>query len=88
MSSLRLICITAVAFGSIGVAAADEDGVHPLLTRGVSIDVGIFLPVRELDLSVDGTIGQNERIDFDKSFNLRNTDAVFSGEMAWRFRSN
>ena len=87
MIRLRLIGITALAIVSIDVAVADEEDVHPLMTSGVSLDVGIFLPVRELDLSVDGTIGQNEQIDFDKGLNLRNADAVFSGELAWRFRS-
>ena len=87
MNSLRITVITAVAIASIGVAAANEEDVHPLMTSGISIDAGVFLPVRELDLSVDGTIGQNEEIDFDKSLNLRNADAVFSGELAWRFRS-
>ena len=87
MISVRLIGITAVAIASIGVAGANDEDVHPLMTSGISIDAGIFLPVRELDLSVNGTIGQNDEIDFDKGFNLRNADAVFSGEMAWRFKS-
>ena len=87
MNSLRLIVLTVIAVNSIGVAAASDEDVHPLMTSGVSVDVGVFLPVRELDLSVDGTIGQNEEIDFDKRLNLSNADAVISGELAWRFRS-
>ena len=88
MNSLRLIGTIAVAIGSMGAAIADDEDVHPLMTSGISIDAGAFFPARELDLSVDGTIGQNEEIDFDKSLSLRNADEVFSGEMAWRFRSN
>lgn len=72
---------------SISVAVAEEADVHPLMTSGVSLDVGVFLPDRELDLSVDGTIGENEKIDFQKGLNLRDADEVFSGEMAWRFKS-
>ena len=87
MNSLRLIGIAVVAVGSIGVAVANGEDVHPLMTSGISVDVGVFLPDRELDLSVDGTIGQNEKIDFDTGFRLRNADSVLSGEMAWRFRS-
>lgn len=87
MNSLRIIAIAAAATGSIGVAVANEGDVHPLMTSGVSIDAGVFLPVRELDLSVDGTIGQNEPIDFDTGLKLRNADAVFSGELSWRFRN-
>ena len=70
MSSLRLIGTIAVAIGSMGAAIADDEEVHPLMTSGISIDAGAFFPARELDLSVDGTIGQNEEIDFDKSLSL------------------
>jgi len=41
MDSLRRICCAAVAVGSIGVAVADEVEVHPLMTSGVSLDVGV-----------------------------------------------
>ena len=87
MSRLRLISIALLAIGLIGVAAADEDDLHPLLTSGVSIDVGIFYPDRELDLSVNGRLNVNDPIDFDTGFSLGNADEVFSGEMAWRFRN-
>ncbi len=87
MNSLRLIGITAIALSAINVAVANDEDVHPLMTSGVSIDAGAFLPVRELDLSVNGTFGENEKIDFDRGLKLRNADSVFSGELAWRFRS-
>ena len=87
MTSLRLVGIASIVMSLINVAVANDEDVHPLMTSGISIDVGAFLPVRELDLSVNGTFGENEEIDFDTGLNLRNSDAVFSGELAWRFRS-
>lgn len=70
------------------VAAANEsDDLHPFLTNGFSLDVGIFHPDRELDLRVNGTIrGENNEINFDEGLKLGNPDDIFAAEMAWRFR--
>ncbi len=86
----RLYLLFALALVvSPGPSSADEtDELHPLLTNGFSIDVGIFYPDRELDLRVDGTLGPNEEIDFDTGLNLGNSDEVFAGEFAWRFRGD
>ncbi len=67
---------------------ADESvDLHPFLQRGFSLDVGVFFPDRQLDLSVNGTVDViNREIDFDQGFNLKKADNVFAAEVAWRFR--
>ena len=83
---VRLFGIAAVVIGSISVSVASDEGLHPLLTSGVSVDVGIFYPDRKLDLRVNGSLGPNDEIDFDTGFNLGDADEVFAGELAWRFK--
>ncbi len=68
-------------------AAQENDDLHPLLTDRVTIDIGIYFPSRDVDLSVNGSIaGINDEFDFDSTFNLGSSDDIFAGEIAWRFR--
>jgi hypothetical protein len=70
----------------LAAAEDDSDDLHPSMTDGVSLDVGIFYPDREWDLRVNGTIsGDNEDIDFDKNLKVGNPDDIFAAELAWRF---
>ena len=66
--------------------AQGTDDLHPLLTKDVIVDVGMFFPDRDVDISLDGTItGANESIDFGSAVNLGNSDEIFAMEIAWRF---
>jgi hypothetical protein len=61
--------------------------VHPYLKNGFSLDLGIFYPDRQLELSVNGSLdGINKEIDFDKSVHLKKADNTFSAQLSWRFR--
>jgi len=80
------VCTFLIA-GPQSAVAETSDDLHPYMQRGLSIDVGVFYPDRELDLRVDGTLsGINDEIDFDARRQLEMTDDIFSGEMSWRFR--
>jgi hypothetical protein len=69
------------------VAEDDAGDLHPFLTDGLSVDVGIFYPDREWDLRVNGSIGgPNAEIDFDEGLKLGNPDSLFAAEIAWRFK--
>jgi len=71
----------------LAVAEDESDDLHPFLTDGFSLDIGLFYPDREWDLRVNGTIGgENGEIDFDEGLNLGNPDNIFAAEMAWRFK--
>ena len=82
------LALAVALINPIRSSAQETDELHPLLTNGFSIDIGLFYPSRELDLRVDGSLGPNDEIDFDTGFNLGNPDEVFAGELAWRFRDN
>ena len=84
--TIILSCLLCFAESQLTLAE-ESDNLHPYLQRGFSLDVGVFYPDRQLDLSVNGTIaGINEEIDFDQGFNLKAADNVFAGEISWRFR--
>ena len=79
-----VVCMTCLAVPQHTLAEESVD-LHPFLHRGFSLDVGVFFPDRQLDLSVNGTIGViNREIDFDEGFNLKKADNVFAAEVAWR----
>ena len=82
-----------VAAGFLTLAAAkttvaqENDDLHPLLTDKFTIDIGIYFPDRDVDLSIDGTVaGINNEFDFDSALNLGSSDDIFAAELAWRFR--
>lgn len=84
----RPACIVAlVVLGVVPAFAEDEDDRHPYFSNSFSLDVGLFMPRRQVELSVDGPLGsiQGEDIDFDESFGLQKRDDLFAMNFAWRF---
>ena len=68
-----------------GLAVADDD-VHPFITDTFSVQVGVFMPSKDLKLSVDGTAGvANREFDWEKATGFGQDDEVFMLEAEWRF---
>jgi hypothetical protein len=68
-------------------SSEESDDLHPFLTNGFSLDIGVFFPDREWKLSVDGRLsGPNVDIDFDETLKLGDPGDIFAAELAWRFR--
>ena len=85
-SAFFVVCMLCLAGPQLAAAAEAED-LHPFLTRGFSLDVGVFYPDRELDLRVNGSIsGINDEIDFDKRRQFESAGDIFATELSWRFR--
>lgn len=85
---IRLGCLVGlVALGVVPAFAQGEDARHPYLSDSFSVDVGLFMPQRQAELSVDGPLGsiQGEDIDFNESFGLQKRDDLFAMNFAWRF---
>ena len=53
--SAIVVCMTCLAVPQLALAEESVD-LHPFLHRGFSMDVGVFFPDRELNLSVNGTV--------------------------------
>ena len=88
----RLLGFALCALGLTAPALADEsddsEDVHPFLSRGFSVDVGVFFPRRDVDLRVNGTVStENDEFDFDEGTGRRDADEMFAAELAWRFRN-
>ena len=60
---------------------------HPYLSDKFSLDIGLFMPEREVELRVDGPAGSvsGDEIDFDGSLGLSKKDDLFAMNFAWRF---
>ena len=67
--------------------AEDPKGLHPWNAEKFYLDAGLFMPNRQVELSVDGPLGsvQGEDIDFDESFGLSKRDDLFAMNFGWRF---
>ncbi|MDJ0906128.1 MAG: hypothetical protein QNI96_08935 [Woeseiaceae bacterium] len=67
--------------------AQEAREVHPWLASKYSLDLGLFMPERQVELSVYGPIGsiQGQDIDFDERFGLKKRDDLFAMNFAWRF---
>ena len=67
--------------------AQEEEDTHPWLSEKFNVDIGLFMPERRVELSVNGPVGtiQGENIDFDESFGLRKRDDLFALNFGWRF---
>ena len=87
----RIPVAIALLVGMVG-ASADEEyegDLHPFLTNGLSLDVGLYYPDRDLDLRVSSRLGpDNPEIDLDERLRLGRGDDIFSVELAWRIRGN
>jgi len=78
---LMVLSLTVLCAG-----ARAQTGIHPYLTDKVVIYAGAFFPRLNLELTVDGSIGGDDRnIDFEKQFGLPTSDEFFSAELNWRF---
>jgi hypothetical protein len=77
-------CILLLAMST--VEGQEKDDLHPYLTDTFFVDFGLFLPDRELELSVEGTVNPIERdIDFDEQLGLRKRDDLFAVNFGWKF---
>ncbi len=67
--------------------AQEEKDLHPWLTDEFTVDVGLFMPDRKVELSVEGPLGsiQGENIDFDESLGLSSQDDLVALNFGWRF---
>lgn len=65
----------------------EQQDTHPWLSENFSLDIGLFMPERSVELSVNGPLGsiQGEDIDFDESFGLKKRDDLFAMTFGWRF---
>jgi opacity protein-like surface antigen len=80
----RLIALSLACLVAIPAAAQDE--VHPFITDKFAVQMGIFMPTKELKLSVDGTVpGINEAFDWEASTGASDDDEIFMLEGKWRF---
>jgi hypothetical protein len=81
-AKLTFLCLVSLL---VTTALADDD-VHPFISSKYSIQLGVFLPSKDLKLSVDGSIaGGNQEFDFDEATGLRRNDEIFMLEFKWRF---
>ena len=74
----------------VGVCApsySQESGaVHPYLSDTFFIDVGAFFPDRFLDMSVDGTLGEDhDPIEINEDIQFRDADGTGALEFGWQF---
>ena len=85
---IKLILTTALLLvvGSHTANADDEARLHPYLTDKYFVDLGVFYPQREVELSVDGpNVGIVGDIDFESAFGLKKNDDLLSLNFGWRF---
>jgi hypothetical protein len=67
------------------VANAEEE-VHPFITDKFSVQMGLFMPSKNLKLSVDGAVaGVNQEFDWEAATGFEDDDEVFMLEGKWRF---
>ena len=71
---------------SFNAFAEESDDVHPFIAGKFYLQLGIFSPRKDIDISFDGSLGgENESIDFEEQLNLAATEDIFSWEFIWRF---
>ena len=81
-AKLTFLCLVSM----LATAALADDEVHPFISSKYSIQLGAFLPSKDFNLSVDGSVtGTNQEFDFEKATGLRSSDEVFMLEFKWRF---
>jgi len=66
------------------VAAQWDTEGHPVLTDRFLLSAGAFVPKKNLELRVDGSIDTG-RIEFDERLGLSSEETTGSGELRWRF---
>lgn len=84
--SRNLFVVFLLICSPLAVGAQDSSDTHPYLTDTFFLDIGLFFPDRELNLSVDGsTGGDNAIIDFGEEFRLKESDETFAIDLGWQF---
>ena len=77
--------VAAACVALAGAGRADDD-IHPLIVDKYFVQLGAYLPSKELTLSVAGSVeGGGQEFDFEKSIGGRASDELFEVELAWRF---
>jgi len=61
-----------------------ETSQHPKLTDRFLLAAGAFVPEKNLNIRVDGSL-PSVNLDFDERLNLSSDQTTFSGELRWRF---
>lgn len=80
LSALCVACLVTIP------ASAQEQEVHPFISDKFSVQLGAFLPSKDLKLSVDGTVsGRSQEFDWEASTGASDDDDVFMLEGKWRF---
>ena len=86
---MRFLVSAVIAVLITGASAhgQEQEEPHPYLSDTFFLDVGLFMPERKIELSVDGPLGSvaGEDIDFDESFGLSKRDDLFAMNFGWRF---
>jgi opacity protein-like surface antigen len=79
LSATCIICLLALP-------AYAQDEVHPFISDKFSVQVGVFLPSKKFELSVDGAVaGIDQEFDWEASTGTEDNDEVFMLEGKWRF---
>ena len=66
-------------------AHADNE-VHPFITDRFSVQMGVFMPAKDIKLSVDGAVaGISQEFDWEAATGFEDDDEVFMLEGKWRF---
>jgi len=66
--------------------AEETANVHPFLSETFNVQLGVYLPRRNIFVRVDGSAGgENIGIDFDENLQLSKNDNLFALEFTWRF---
>jgi hypothetical protein len=70
----------------LGGTAVAQDEVHPFISDKFSVQMGVFMPSKNLELSVDGTVaGISQGFDWEAATGFEDDDEVFMLEGKWRF---
>ena len=81
-------CVIALVLGT-PTLAAENNGLHPLMTSKYWTNVGIYFSARDLKASANGSIaGITKSIDFDSNAGLDDRPDLFMAEFGWQFSSN
>jgi hypothetical protein len=82
-----LVGVTAMLVTVGGAHGQETEEGHPYLSDKFSLDVGLFMPQRRVELSVDGPVAgtQGSDVNFRESFGLKKRDDLFALNFAWRF---
>ncbi len=62
-----------------------ESSLHPYLTNGLFVDIGLLYARRDIEISVDGTNTPSRSVDLEETLGFDATDQAFAVELGWRF---